>query len=261
MELWPSHAGMVASGQGGAGGGRRRTSAEQEREASLFLLTRRWSRRFSPCNRADLFRPELWPGGTCGRAGVFRPELWPHTRRLPRMLRQINISTMETNTIIFIDFEASSLSSESWPIEIGLSWIEGGAVRTWSSLIRPRASWLSSGWSSASAQVHGIPREELDNAPGADSVARSAIDLVGGRNLLCDAPEFDGHWLSRLMAGQGAEHLKLMEFGEVAAKAFDDATLDWVYEGLERRHVPHRAGPDSARLAGAWNDGLKRLAG
>ena len=95
----------------------------------------------------------------------------------------------------------------------------------------------------------------------ANVVAQSVMDLVDGRNLICDAPEFDGRWFSQLMEGQGAGHLQLMDFDVAAASAFDDATLDWVYEGLERRHAPHRAGRDSARLAGAWLDGLKRLGG
>jgi len=33
-----------------------------------------------------------------------------------------------------LDFEASSLSHESWPIEIGLSWLTDGEVQTWSTL-------------------------------------------------------------------------------------------------------------------------------
>ncbi|QCO54618.1 hypothetical protein EOK75_01610 [Pseudorhodobacter turbinis] len=36
-----------------------------------------------------------------------------------------------------LDFEASSLSQESWPIEVGLSWLADGEVQTWSTLIRP----------------------------------------------------------------------------------------------------------------------------
>ena len=168
---------------------------------------------------------------------------------------------MKTDTIIFLDFEASSLAADSWPIEIGLSWIESGAVQTWSSLICPRSTWVSSGWSPKSARVHRIPREELDDAPAADIVARVAMEVIGGRTLICDAPEFDGAWWSRLTEGMEVGDLRLMDFGKAAADTFDDTTLDWVYEGLERRHAPHRAGPDSARLAGAWSDGLRRLRG
>lgn len=40
--------------------------------------------------------------------------------------------------LVFIDFEASSLDSDSWPIEIGLSWIEpDGSVTSFGKLIRP----------------------------------------------------------------------------------------------------------------------------
>jgi DNA polymerase III subunit epsilon len=46
-----------------------------------------------------------------------------------------------------LDFEASSLTDKSWSIEVGLSWLETGEVRTWSSLIRPAVGWGLSDWS------------------------------------------------------------------------------------------------------------------
>jgi len=45
-----------------------------------------------------------------------------------------------------LDFEASSLSQDSWPIEVGLSWLAGGEVQTWSTLIRPAPDWNLSEW-------------------------------------------------------------------------------------------------------------------
>jgi DNA polymerase III epsilon subunit-like protein len=64
-----------------------------------------------------------------------------------------------------LDFEASSLSQESWPIEVGLSWLTDGEVQTWSTLIRPAANWELSDWAPQSAAVHGIALEELEDAP------------------------------------------------------------------------------------------------
>ncbi len=69
---------------------------------------------------------------------------------------------------VFIDFEASSLSEDSWPIEVGISWIEGGRVATHSRLIRPRPDWFEDDWDVESAKVHRIPRSELINAEPAD---------------------------------------------------------------------------------------------
>lgn len=44
--------------------------------------------------------------------------------------------------LMFLDFEASSLSSRSWPIEIGLAWFgHDGAIMSEGRLIRPDPSW------------------------------------------------------------------------------------------------------------------------
>lgn len=63
---------------------------------------------------------------------------------------------------IFIDFEASSLSEQSWPIEVGLARLEGKRVVIESKLIRPRPDWSEFDWNEKSAAVHGIPRSDLE---------------------------------------------------------------------------------------------------
>ena len=69
-----------------------------------------------------------------------------------------------------LDFEASSLTPQSWPIEIGLSWLKNGDVQTWTSLIRPAARWSFSDWSTQSGAVHGIVFEDLLDAPTVSAV-------------------------------------------------------------------------------------------
>ncbi len=101
---------------------------------------------------------------------------------------------------VFIDFEASSLSDDSWPIKVGMSWTDGKRVITHSSLIRPRHDWSSTEWDEGSAKVHNIPKRNLIAAPEADLVARWLEDLIDGRPLVSDAPSFDERWL-RLQVG------------------------------------------------------------
>lgn len=98
-----------------------------------------------------------------------------------------------------LDFEASSVSHESWPIEVGLSWLAGGEVQTWSTLIRPAPDWNLSDWAPQSAAVHGIALEELDDAPAAYRVAGDLLGHLGDRVLVSGAPEFETRWLTRLM--------------------------------------------------------------
>lgn len=152
-----------------------------------------------------------------------------------------------------LDFEASSLSQESWPIEVGLSWIANGHVQTWSSLIRPDPAWDLDDWSPQSAEVHGIPLTELEDAPSAAEVAEVFLDVVGRRRLASDAPEFEVRWLSRLLRATGrVETPSIEDFDAVSFAVFSGYALDILYETVERRPAPHRAGPDTARLAQGW---------
>jgi DNA polymerase-3 subunit epsilon len=43
----------------------------------------------------------------------------------------------------FLDFEASSLNANSWPIEVGLNWVTSDyEVKTYESLIMPSLDWF-----------------------------------------------------------------------------------------------------------------------
>lgn len=152
-----------------------------------------------------------------------------------------------------LDFEASSLSPQGWPVEIGLSWIEHGSVQTWSSLIRPAPAWDLADWSVQSAAVHGIRMVNLETAPPATKVAESFLRVLGARRLVSDAPEFEMRWLSRLLQTNGLGPMPAIEdFDGISFALFEGHALDMLYERLERHPAPHRAGPDSARLADAW---------
>lgn len=152
-----------------------------------------------------------------------------------------------------LDCEASSLSKQSWPIEVGLSWIENGKIVTWSSLIQPASEWDLSDWSQQSAAVHKIPYELLSEAPVASQVARDLVMVLDGRTLVSDAPKFDHHWLTRLLDTHVSfSPIQVGSFDNISFTHFDCYALDVLYETLERHPAPHRAGPDSARLARSW---------
>ncbi|SFQ21652.1 3'-5' exonuclease [Tranquillimonas alkanivorans] len=108
------------------------------------------------------------------------------------------MTTFAPSDYAFIDFEASSLYQGSWPIEVGLAWIEGDSIKSWSSLICPADSWSMLYWSPESARVHNIPLEWLYGAPSAERVAQDMLSVIGDRTLISDAPA-DQVWLSRLL--------------------------------------------------------------
>lgn len=163
---------------------------------------------------------------------------------------------------VFLDFEASSLAPDSWPIEIGLSWLDGqGDVHTWDSLIRPAPDWPEAAWSAQSAEVHGIPAADLAMAPPAPDVAAAALGRMRERVIVADSPSHDTAWLIRLLSTLPPDTITwpaVDDYDALTAGLFPAHALDWVYERLERTHAPHRAGPDSARLARGWAEGARR---
>ena len=101
----------------------------------------------------------------------------------------------------FLDFEASSLSDTSYPIEV--AWNEpDGNVQSF--LISPQTVTGWTDWSSASQQIHQIPREELFASGKSPAwVCARMRDALDGQVLFTDSIRFDGFWLSRLFTAAG----------------------------------------------------------
>jgi hypothetical protein len=100
---------------------------------------------------------------------------------------------------IFLDFEASSLSARSYPIEVAWVFEDG---RSEDHLIAPAPAWDD--WDVAAEAVHGISRTTLqrDGEPH-DVVASRMVDALAGHDLFASAPSWDGKWLSVLLRGAG----------------------------------------------------------
>jgi DNA polymerase III epsilon subunit-like protein len=101
--------------------------------------------------------------------------------------------------LVFLDFEASSLSKRSYPIEVGWVFEDG---RSEAHLIRPALEWLD--WDPQAQAIHGIDREELiANGTPHDIVANRMVEVLSGHDLLASAPSWDGKWLSTLLRAAG----------------------------------------------------------
>ncbi|SFH52913.1 hypothetical protein SAMN04488020_12026 [Palleronia marisminoris] len=128
--------------------------------------------------------------------------------------------------LMFLDLEASSLSTRSWPIEIGLAWIgNDGSIASEGRLIRPDPSWSVDDWAEDSAAVHGITLSELAEAEPAAEVAAWAQQRIGSAALLSDAPQFDAYWLDRLISSAGLPQPDLRDLDTAAAFAFSGILL------------------------------------
>lgn len=129
--------------------------------------------------------------------------------------------------LVFLDFEASSLSRTSYPIEAGWVFEDG---RSESHLIRPAPGWDD--WDPAAERVHGIARATLlrDGEPH-DLVAARMVEVLAGHDLRASAPSWDGKWLSRLLRAAGLPRHSLRLRGS------DDANVEAAQSAL-RHAVP-----------------------
>lgn len=162
--------------------------------------------------------------------------------------------------LLFLDFEASSLEADSWPIEVGVARINNGHVHHASHLIRPHPSWNPEAWSLASQAVHGITRAQLqEHGTAAPDAAAWTLDTMAGMLVVSDNPGFETMWLKRLMSSQ--KHTThpiptVHDYDAALASVLDARGLDGAYAFLGRTPRPHRAGPDAALMAQAVLVGL-----
>lgn len=101
--------------------------------------------------------------------------------------------------LVFLDFEASSLSKQSYPIKVAWVFEDG---RSEEYLIRPAPAWTD--WDPAAEAIHHIRRATLlAEGTGHELVARLMVDSLTGHDLLASAPSWDGKWLSALLRAAG----------------------------------------------------------
>nr|WP_184089886.1 transcriptional regulator [Sphingomonas xinjiangensis] len=139
---------------------------------------------------------------------------------------------------VFLDFEASSLSKHSYPIEVGWVFEDGTSE---AHLIRPAPEWTE--WDPEAEAIHHITRAQLerDGTPY-DAVAARMVAVLSGHDLFASAPSWDGKWLSTLLraAGLPRHGLRLRDS--------DDLLLETAREGLRERMAADRLEEEAANL-------------
>jgi len=97
---------------------------------------------------------------------------------------------------VFLDFEASSLASGSYPIEVAWGSSEDSIE---SHLISPAGIVTWTDWSMAAQQLHGLTREQLlSEGQQPIWVARRMNEQLKGQIVYTDNPDYDGFWLEQL---------------------------------------------------------------
>ncbi len=116
-----------------------------------------------------------------------------------------------TNRPIFIDFEASSLSRHSHPIEVVWSGPDG-AIQIF--LIKPEPSWTD--WDDyAENAIHSISRAQLHaKCLTAADVVEKKTAALSGQTVYASDPMFDGMWCEKLFDYKGYSVSLPFEFGD-----------------------------------------------
>lgn len=167
--------------------------------------------------------------------------------------------------LVFLDFEASSLSERSYPIEVG--WVFADGTNK-CHLIRPAPAWTD--WAAAAEAIHGVSRQELlANGRSHAAIAQRMVDVLIGHDVCASAPSWDGKWLSVLRAaGLPCRALRLRDtdaalhdtaqaiLAPVPAPAALEAAIANLLEasqiGGHRGSSVHRALADAERERQRW---------
>lgn len=105
----------------------------------------------------------------------------------------------DVNLPIFLDVEASSLSGDSYPIEIAWN-LPNGEIESY--LINPYLypdDYVD--WSPDAQACHGLSREYLmDKGKSPSLVVEIMLEALSNQKIYTNAPDFDGFWIRRLFS-------------------------------------------------------------
>ncbi len=115
---------------------------------------------------------------------------------------------------VFMDFEASSLSHDSHPIEVAWS-DELGQIHSY--LIKPEEDWTD--WDSFAEQaIHRISRVQLHKeGHSAQFVVAKMRQQLSDKTVFCADPAFDQMWCEKLFYYQGVSSALPFRFASFEA--------------------------------------------
>ena len=153
----------------------------------------------------------------------------------------------------FIDFEASGLHPESYPIEIG---IIGGESDVFEALIRPADHWKY--WCYDAQDVHRIPRDLLiSDGKFVRCVAEALNDRYAGQVLWADQAA-DNFWNQALFEAAGLE--PAFSVGFIYNRIPPD---QWaIFQSYRPAQIAHQALQDASDIRTAflkWVEGYAQV--
>lgn len=157
--------------------------------------------------------------------------------------------------LVVIDFEATALSTDSYPIEVGIAMAASSdaSIETWSTLIKPDPSWaIEEQWDPDAERIHKISRWSLRDGMASPDVMRELNGRVAqGVQVWCDGGYYDEAWLHTLARASGlAPTFELHDLSETLQRN-PDARQCYIAALAVSGPTPHRAGQDAQRILGS----------
>ncbi|MCP5213346.1 MAG: hypothetical protein H6998_20705 [Hahellaceae bacterium] len=162
----------------------------------------------------------------------------------------MHIKTSQHSYPILLDIEASSLSDNSYPIEIAWTLPCGEIV---SYLINPKTVSAWQDWSVSAEKLHGITRHMLESSgEKPEAIIKKILETPNHKVMYSDNPEWDQFWLSRLFAAARqpldieCRHLYTLFSAEVLDSKVDGIPVMSTIEKFARNNTlsRHRAKAD-----------------
>ena len=158
-----------------------------------------------------------------------------------------------------IDFEASSLEPGTYPIEVGVCRWQSRAsgIEGWSTLIKPTPEWIAHrSWSPASAEVHGIRREDMESGMTPTAAIIALNRILGTHAAYCDGGPHDLNWARMLARTSGVRAtFKIGDF-DILCGVLPQPEYMRMVRWLDHASPRHRARDDAERLMKALVCGL-----
>lgn len=154
--------------------------------------------------------------------------------------------------LAFLDFEASGLDRESWPIEAGVatSWGKRDAF-----FIQRHESWSMGLWCRNAALIHGISPADLEEFGIDWGEAIERLErAVEEAPVYSDAAQFDQRWLELLCEAAGREPpFEIRDWEETLPAGLDKPAWAAI-RARAGAYAPraHRAGDDAAFMLQMW---------
>lgn len=156
--------------------------------------------------------------------------------------------------LVTLDFEASGLGPDSYPIEIGLAWWShpDELIGSWSTLICPPLRWREAfKWHPASQKIHGITLEELETGVQpleALEEANRRMTALRARMAFIDGGIHDNRWMLALADVAGIRPVFSLPDWDGLAGLLSPEGYQKMVHWLDRQKIPHRAEPDARLL-------------